>query len=234
MSPVFLERVSTELGACLFCLGACILVYSADGATFMRLNLSFFEELLYGPEPCTNSRPPSTVPLTSRSYTKSPELTRSSNNVSFMSDMKSAGPDQSYITSTPQALRVTQELIGAYSHMQTPSDLNTFDTLYTDAGLKNLKSWFMAHSDIDNNLTEDQFILFLRKLTHFPDHRILEVFDLFGELFFRIKHLNYIDLEDAGVISFSEYFVLVSMLAGLESGKCLQVLCVTIKIYIKF
>ncbi|PRP76262.1 hypothetical protein PROFUN_07784 [Planoprotostelium fungivorum] len=144
----------------------------------MRLNLHFFEELLYSEEDRATKRAPS-VPLTQRGTTKLPNIGLT-------------GPSE------PPATR-------------TPSLLRTFDMLYSEKGYENLKSWFLAHSGVDNSLSEDQFLLFLRKLTDFHDHRILELFDLF-------------DVDDLGSIAFSEFFLIVALLAGLESGKSLNVL----------
>jgi len=68
----------------------------------------------------------------------------------------------------------------------------------------------MNAANIDDNFDsfhENQYIECLRKLTNLKDYQILDLFDLF-------------DYEDTGRISFSEFFLTMSLIAARASGEC--------------
>ncbi|PRP72774.1 EF-hand calcium-binding domain-containing protein 9-like [Planoprotostelium fungivorum] len=148
----------------------------------MRLNLSFFEELLSGSSQHTpKTEQPSTPPF-GRKYKLSVAV--------------SPKQSRNHKMSPPPR--------------RTPSTLRIFESLYSELGYKNVKRWYLSHSN-RSGLMEDQFLFFLRNLTDFHDYHILEIFDL-------------LDTKDTGTVCFPNFFILVSLLAGLESGKSLHVL----------
>lgn len=88
-----------------------------------------------------------------------------------------------------------------------PPPTNPFDFIYSEKGFSNLKKWFSQNASSNKNLfNENQFITFLRELTDFGDHQILEVFDTF-------------DHNDQGAISFNEFFLIISLLVARETGQ---------------
>ncbi len=71
---------------------------------------------------------------------------------------------------------------GSFPHNKTP-----FEYLYTEEGFNSAKSYFNSIAQDASYFNENQFVIFLRKLTDFNDHEILELYDTFGTL--QIPHL---------------------------------------------
>jgi hypothetical protein len=65
-----------------------------------------------------------------------------------------------------------------------PHNKSPFDYLHTEEGFLHAKTYFsfIANNNFeaDEYFNENQFINFLRKLTDFNDHEILEIYDTFG------------------------------------------------------
>lgn len=73
---------------------------------------------------------------------------------------------------------------GAPAPATLPHNKSPFEYLHTEEGFLHAKTYFSFiannNDETDEYFNENQFINFLRKLTDFNDHEILEIYDTFG------------------------------------------------------
>ncbi len=67
-----------------------------------------------------------------------------------------------------------------------PDGVTPFEFLYSERGFNNIKNWFANSASASRSFNETQFITFLRDLTDYADHEILEIFDTLGYFFFSL------------------------------------------------
>mmetsp|Transcript_33840 Transcript_33840/g.46311 ORF Transcript_33840/g.46311 Transcript_33840/m.46311 type:complete len:232 (+) Transcript_33840:2-697(+) len=91
------------------------------------------------------------------------------------------------------------------------SDQSLFARLYEEECYNNLQRSFDGYCTAAGVMSENQFLTFMRSLTDFRDHEIIEIFDIF-------------DYDSVGGISFDEYFLIVSMMAAINCAVCTQFL----------
>mmetsp|Transcript_34570 Transcript_34570/g.97493 ORF Transcript_34570/g.97493 Transcript_34570/m.97493 type:complete len:246 (+) Transcript_34570:15-752(+) len=87
-----------------------------------------------------------------------------------------------------------------------PDQTNLFEALYAKDNIERLKTQFESLSAPQGYMTENQFLSFMRNLTDFRDHEIIEIFD-------------FVDTNSTGGVGFNEYFLIVSMMSSRTSAQ---------------
>uniref|UniRef100_A0A6U2WYB6 Uncharacterized protein n=1 Tax=Paramoeba aestuarina TaxID=180227 RepID=A0A6U2WYB6_9EUKA len=93
-----------------------------------------------------------------------------------------------------------------------PDSQSLFVRLYEEECYSNVQKYFEKNLCTSAGvMSENQFLIFMRSLTDFRDHEIIEIFDIF-------------DYDYVGGIAFDEYFLIVSMMTARLSASCTQFL----------
>jgi hypothetical protein len=124
---------------------------------------------------------------------------------------------------------------GAPAPATLPHNKSPFEYLHTEEGFLHAKTYFSFiannNDETDEYFNENQFINFLRKLTDFNDHEILEIYDTFGNPpphnFNNLAHrpvspprsTTDVRLGEASGIRFEEYFCILSLLGSRDHGQ---------------
>lgn len=120
-------------------------------------------------------------------------------------------------------VKLLEAIIVGKSKQPSPGTL--FEKLHASAGKKHAHSWFKQKCDGALRMEEGKALNFLRALTKRNDHELLDVVDLFGMAVVCRCNL-FPDEEYEGSLSWSRFYIIVSLFAALAGGETVKFLYV--------